>query len=176
MGRQLVITGLLLSILNSGTTPAVAQNVQNWLQNQAGRIQQSYGSGMINQSQAGQLQNREAQIVSQEQRYMQQNGGQLTPQQSQQIGSEIRRLNRHMMGDINKNNPSLSNGMYSYRGGWPGGAWNQYGGQYPGSQYGQGWPNQYNYPNWYQNNPAAFQQLSPQQQSAFYRYYRRHYQ
>jgi hypothetical protein len=172
MGRQITAISALTVLLASWPAAAKAQNVQNWLQNEAGQIQQGYGSGMINQGQAGRLQNQEAQIVSQDQRYLQQNGGRLTQQESQQIGSELKHLNRHFNGDVRRNNPSAAN--YGNAGGWyprgqnNGSPYSQSNGYYPPMNSNAA---AYQNPNFYQN--STYPQVSPQQQSAFARYYRK---
>ena len=129
-----VAIAVLLPVL-----PASAQNFQNWLNNAAGQIQQDASSGLINQNQATQLQNREAQIQAQQQQYLNQNGGTLTPAQQAQIGSELSHLNRRAQRDIQQDNPNLipanmpagSTPMYpqQYRN------WNGYNPNYPPSPY-----------------------------------------
>src|ERR1700683_765107 len=69
-------------------TAAQAQNPQNFIQNSTNQIQQAYGSGQLNPGQAAALQNRDAQIVNQEQQDMAQNGGHLTGQEKKQIDRE----------------------------------------------------------------------------------------
>lgn len=92
-------------------TAANAQGLQNWATNEANKILQDQSSGAINANQAANLQNRDAQIQAQQQQYLNQNGGTLTPQQSQQIGSELRHLNGKLNRDV-RNNPTLAPGTY----------------------------------------------------------------
>jgi hypothetical protein len=148
---------------------AYAQNAQNWLTNEASKIQADYGSGAINQSQAGRLQQGTARILSEEQQAMARQGGVLTPQQQGQFGSEIRKLNEERRKDVQRDNPDANgNGGYypqqypaqgqyygnqgGYQGGYPGGYQGGYQGGYnsnfapyqgqpaPGTQ-GQYWQN-----------------------------------
>jgi hypothetical protein len=126
-----VLLNLVLGFLSTGS--AFAQNGQGALVNEASQIQSDYGTGMINQGQAGQLQQREQQIVNQQQSWMAQNGGKLTPQEDRQIHSEVRGLNRHLQRDVSRNNPGLSN----YYNGWRPqvGTGYPYNGQYPPQNY-----------------------------------------
>jgi len=113
---------------------AQAQNTQQWLTNEASKIQGDYGSGAINQSQAGRLQQGTARILQQQQQDMAQNGGTLTPQQQGQISQEIRGLNSHLNRDLTRNNGGILNGQY-YGQGYPNN------GQYAGyNGYNQGYP------------------------------------
>jgi hypothetical protein len=138
-----VFLNLVLGFLTAGS--AFAQNGQGALVNEASQIQSEYGTGMINAGQAGQLQQREQQIVNQQQSWMAQNGGKLTPQEDRQIHSEVRGLNRHLQKDTYRNNPGLAN----YYNGWR----PQVGGNYPYS--GQYPPQNYPYNG---NSLAQYQQ------------------
>ena len=82
--------------------PARAQ-YQNAINSEAGRIQQDARAGLINQNQAGALEVRDAQIQNQEQQYLQQNGGRLTAQESHQISSELKNVNRNLGADVQHN-------------------------------------------------------------------------
>jgi len=104
------VAAVLVAIAIS-TTSAGAQNVQNWLTNQTGQVQQDLSSGMINANQATQLAGREAQIQAQQQQWAAQNGGALTAQQNQQITRELRGVNRGLTNDLRTNNPALNNTM-----------------------------------------------------------------
>lgn len=123
-------------------TAAQAQNPQNFLQNSTSQIQQAYGSGAINPGQAAALQNRDAQIVNQEQQDMAQNGGHLTRQEKKQIDGEVKGMDHSMQNDVRSNNPNAN---------MPNRWFPQQGNQYP--QY----PNGVN-PNWNPNNPNYAQQ------------------
>jgi hypothetical protein len=81
--------------------PARAQ-YQNAINSEAGRIQQDARAGLINQNQAGALEVRDAQIQNQEQQYLQQNGGRLTSQESHQIRSELKNVNRNLGADVQR--------------------------------------------------------------------------
>jgi hypothetical protein len=129
-----------------GFQSAWAQNAQTWLTNEENKIQQDAGSGMINSQQAGNLQNRAAQIQQQEQTYLNQNGGTLTPQEGRQIGHEVRGLNRGLSRDVRRDNPAFGNGWLPP--GTPTGTAAPY---YPYAQYA---PNPYAQPNPYQLNQA----------------------
>jgi hypothetical protein len=128
---------------------AQAQNTQQWLTNSAGQIQADYGSGAINQQQAGRLQQGTARILGQEQQDMARNGGFLTPQQQGQIGQEIHGLNRHLNRDVGRNtgNTGILNGQYYGQQGYPNN------GQYYANQ---GYPPGYGYNQQgvYPNQPA----------------------
>jgi hypothetical protein len=92
--------------------PATAQ--QNWLNNAASQIQQDAGSGLINGGQAANLQNRENQIQSQENQYLQQNGGKLTSPERHQIQNELRGLQNHLGGDVARNTGAVPPGYPGY--------------------------------------------------------------
>jgi len=86
-------------------SPVLAQGgaPTNWELNQQGAINQDVAGGALSTGQAAALDNREAQIQSQQQRYMSQNGGTLTPQEQQRIGSELGNVNRQMSRDVGYN-------------------------------------------------------------------------
>ena len=106
------VVPVLVALCLSPVAAANAQSLQNWATNEATKILQAQGSGMINSNQGAQLQNRDAQIQAQEQQYLNQNGGTLTPQESRQIGSELRHLNRGLNKDVVRDNPNLTSGAY----------------------------------------------------------------
>jgi hypothetical protein len=143
-----------LSVLGCALA-AQAQNTQQWLTREASKVQADYGSGAINQSQAGKLQQQTQSILNQEQQDMVRNGGYLTPQQQGQISQEIRGLNGHLSRDLAKNGNGILNGQYygqqypnPYNGQYSG----QYNGQYNGnSGYGYGYNSNYGQ---YGNAPA----------------------
>lgn len=98
-----------LAVIALCTAPAHAQNVQNWLTNQTGQVQQDLSSGLINANQATQLAGREAQIQQQAQQWAAQNGGALTAQQNQQLARELKGVGRRLGNDVHANNPMLNN-------------------------------------------------------------------
>src|SRR5277367_5771411 len=87
---------VIAAMLLVSTSAAGAQNLQNWETNQAGQIQQDMSNGQINASQASALAAREAQIQAQQQQYMSQNGGTLTPAESQQLSREMHGVNHSL--------------------------------------------------------------------------------
>jgi len=104
---------ILSSVLTLGLLSfqgAWAQNAQSWLTNEQNKIQQDTGAGLINNQQAGYLQNREAQIQAQEQGYLNQNGGTLTPGENAKIGREVHGLNRGLRRDVRRDNPGFNPG------------------------------------------------------------------
>ena len=143
------IAPILATLVATSMLPAGAQNLQNWLNNVTNKIQQDASSGLINQTQATNLQNRASQIQSQEQQYLNQNGGTLTTGEQAQIGSELRRLGQHTRRDVRQDNPNLyPNNGYVPPGVLPPGA--------PVPSQWQGWngwnPNTANVPPQYQTN------------------------
>jgi hypothetical protein len=148
MHMKLNLVSILTAISVLGMPiAACAQNPQSWLTNEASKIQGDYGSGQINQQQAGRLQQGTQRILTQEQQEMAKNGGFLTPQQQGQLNSEIRGLNSERRRDVQNDNPgAYNNGAYPQ--------------QYPGN--GQYYGNQGGYPvNGYNSNFTPYQGQPP---------------
>ncbi len=103
---------LTTTLITASMAAAQAQNVQNWISNEANKIIQDSASGLITPNQGAKLQKRQAQIQSQEQTELIQNGGFLTPQQSRQIATEEKQLDQSLNKDLRKNNPAINNGYY----------------------------------------------------------------
>lgn len=103
-----LVSVLTIVLAGATTTSAQAQGVQNWINNEANKIQQDYSGGAINGTQAAGLQNKVQQIQNQEAIDKSQNGGYLTPQQSQQIGQELQRNNQRTNNAMYNNNPYAS--------------------------------------------------------------------
>ncbi len=94
------------------------QRDQNWQNRQQNQISQDVNSGLLTPYQAGQLQNKEAQISLQEQKYMSQNGGSLTPWQQSKIRRELKGVSRKIHNDVRNNTGgsvlgNLFNGGYT---------------------------------------------------------------
>jgi len=102
-----LIPVMVATVATLSTSGAFAQNLQNWENNQTTQIQQDTATGVLNPQQAAGLQNREAQIQAQQQRYLIQNGGILTPQQQQKISSELLKV----QGKVNKDARSNTQGL-----------------------------------------------------------------
>jgi hypothetical protein len=96
-------TILLTAGLLFATTPAFAQNLQNWETNQQTQIQQDASSGLLNSGQAQYLQNRETQIQAQQQAYLKANGGTLTGGETRQIQHELSSVNHQLGRDVARN-------------------------------------------------------------------------
>lgn len=136
---------------------AKAQGMQNWLNNEEGKIQQGMGSGMLNSGQATNLQNQQAAIDQQVVQDKAANGGRLTQQQKQQVAAEEKNMNWQMNKDAYQNNPNA----YSQRafGGYP----------RPVSNWNPNWnANNVNYqqpqnwnPNWNQQNANFNPNINP---------------
>ena len=110
---------------------------QNWQAGQQNQINQDANSGLINPNQAANLDRREAQIQAQQQMYRAQNGGYLTPQEQNQVGSELRGVNGNLRRDMAGNGAmNYANGAYNAPAQW------QNGNGYPQQQ----WRNMGGYP------------------------------
>ncbi len=94
---------LAAALFVSVAPAAMAQNYQNWDVNQQNQIQQSAAAGMLNANQAQHLQSRDAQIMAQQQAYMAQNGGYLTPGENRQIRSELSHVQNGINRDVSRN-------------------------------------------------------------------------
>ncbi len=160
------LISMLVAIMFLVPATAQAQGVQNWLTNESNKIQQFSNNGLINSGQSSKLQNRNAQIQAQEQQYLNQNGGFLTPQQQQQIGSELRGVNKRLHNDIRQDNPNLTRAPGT--GPWTGygspvdpGMTNPYGGQvnaWGQPAYGYGQPVTYGQSPWVPGQPVTYGQ------------------
>jgi hypothetical protein len=161
MNSKIVVASTLsfLTIAFS-TNIAKAQGMQNWLNNEEGKIQQDMGAGALNSGQATGLQNQQAAIDQQVAQDRAANGGRLTQQQKQQVAAEEQNLNRQVNRDIYQNNPNAfyPSGQF---GGYP----------RPVSNWNPNWnanvnpnyprPQNWN-PNWNQNvNPNVNPNIAP---------------
>jgi hypothetical protein len=142
MNKKISVTSIFsLLALACSINTAGAQGVQNFVTNEENNIQQDMAAGAINSKQASAIQNQQAAIMSQEQQYKNQNGGNLTPQQRQQIAGEERQLKNVVNQTVYQNNPNaninrMQNGTYA--------GWNQNNPNWVQQQ--QNWRN-----NWNQN-------------------------
>ena len=103
---------LAITVLTtSAAAPAaLAQNFQNWLTNEANKIQRDRSQGLLTPSQLSQLQAREAQIQAEQQALLNRNGGVIPPGQGRGIANELRRLNSSLNKDLARNG-GYNNGM-----------------------------------------------------------------
>lgn len=80
------------------------------------QIQQAAASGLIDRKQAIRLENKFTSIMAQQQQFLNNSGGFLTPRQSQKIQNELRDLNEDLRDDIRRHNPNgnglLGNGLF----------------------------------------------------------------
>jgi len=136
----------LLTLLSVSNSPVFAQAASptNWETNQQNSINQAAAAGAINPTTQAGLQQAESQIQTQQQQYLNQNGnGTLTPQQKQQINSELRGVNNNLRTDIRNQSPT----------GYPTAA----------PSYQTNYPNQWQRPQW-QTNTTPQQWQNNQQQ------------
>jgi hypothetical protein len=96
-------------MLTCSTSVSRAQNVQNFISNEENKIQQDSAVGALNSKQTSALQNRQAQIMLQEQQDKNMNGGNLTQQESRQLAGEEKGLSRGVNGTMSQNNPNAAN-------------------------------------------------------------------
>jgi len=160
IGAKSILFALLVVC---STNPSKAQNVQNFISNEENKIQQDSVDGALNSKQSSALQNRQAQIMYQEQQDKNLNGGNLTQQEQRQIAGEERGLARGANGAIYQNNPNAAN----MNNGWqnrPNPGWNPNNPNYQAQQNWRGPWNQNqsnnlnNQPNQYSNNGYNGQQ------------------
>jgi len=111
--RKITLAVMSLAATLSYAVPQIglAQNLQGWQSEQQNAINQAQAGGGISQNQASRLDSQEAAIRTQEQQYLNQNGGHLTNAERAQVGNEMNQVNGRLQGDEHRD-ANGQNGRY----------------------------------------------------------------